>query len=79
LIHLWLRANRSALSQGDRRQPITIYKVIEIPPPDSLEMGNGSKSILQIPESEIHGLLGDGMDFSITDTDFVSNKEIHKN
>lgn len=79
LIHLWLRANRTALSQGDQQQLITIYRVIEIHPSDSPEMGNGSKSILQIPESEIHGLLGDGTDFGITDADFVSNKELRKN
>lgn len=79
LIHLWLKANRYALLTENRQKTITIYRVMEIPPADSPELGSGSRSILQIPESEIHGLLGNGTDLMGTDMELLSNSEIHKN
>ena len=79
LIHLWLQANRYALLAEDRQKTITIYRVMEIRPADSMELGSGSRSILQMPESEIHGLLGNGTDLRGTDVELLSNSEIHKN
>jgi hypothetical protein len=79
LIHLWLKANRYALLAEDRQKTITIYRVMEIPPADSTELGGGSRSILQIPDSEIHGLLGDSTDLRGADVELLSNSEIHKN
>jgi hypothetical protein len=79
LIHLWLKANRSALMGEDQKQSIKVYRVIEIPPAGSPELEGGNKSILQLSDSEIHGLLGDGMEMSHTDPDLFSYKEIHKN
>jgi hypothetical protein len=79
LIHWWLKANRSALSKEDREQPVKIYKVIEIPPAESPALSNGRRSILNIPNSEIQGLLGDGMEISYTDPEVFSYQELHKN
>ena len=79
LIHLWLKANRSALSAEDREQPAKIYRVIEIPPAGSPELERDKKSMLQLSDSEIHGLLGDGMEMSYTDAEIFSNQEIRKN
>lgn len=79
LIHLWLKANRSALMREDQKQSIKVYRLIEIPPAQSLELNSARKSILQIPDSEILGLLGDGMEMSYTDPELFSNKDIHNN
>ena len=79
LIHLWLKANRSALTGEVQEQPVKIYKVIEFPPAGSPELEGGKKSILQLSDSEIHGLLGDGMEMSYTDPEKFSQKEIHRN
>ena len=79
LIHLWLKANRSALSGEVREGPVKIYRVIEIPPAGSPELEGEKKSILQLSDSEIHGLLDDGMEMSYTDPELFSYKEIHKN
>jgi hypothetical protein len=79
LVHLWLKANRRALLSSARQKTITIYKVIELPPPEPPGFGSGSRSMLQIPNSEIHGLLGDSTDLRGADVELLSNSEIHKN
>lgn len=79
LIHFWIKANRSALLGEDQKQSIKIYRVLEIPVYESLELANGRRSILDIPDSEIQGLLADGMDMSCTGPAVFSYKEIHKN
>ena len=79
LIHLWLKANRSALTREVREQPLKIYRVIEIPSDGSPELEGERKSILQLPDSEIQGLLGDGPEMSYTDAEVLSNQEIRRN
>jgi hypothetical protein len=79
LILLWLKANRSALIGEDQKRSFKVYRVIEIPPVGSPELEGEKKSILQLSESEIHGLLGNGMELSYTDLELFSYKEIHKN
>ena len=79
LIHLWLKANRSALARGVGGQPLKIYRVIEIPSDGSPELEGERKSILQLPDSEIQGLLGDGPEMSYTDAEVLSNQEIRRN
>ena len=79
LIHLWLKANRSALSEEDREQPFKIYRIIVIPPIESPELEGTKRSILELPDSEIQGLLSDGMEMSYRDPELFSYKEIHKN
>jgi hypothetical protein len=79
LIHLWLRANRSALAGEVWEGQVKIYRVIEIPPAGSPELEGEKKSILQLSDSEIEGLLGDGMEMSYTDPDVFSDKETHRN
>jgi len=79
LIHLWLKANRSALAGAVRQQPIKIYRVIELPSSGSFQLEGEKKSILQLSDSEIHGLLGDEMEMNYTDAEIFSNQEIRKN
>jgi hypothetical protein len=79
LIHVWLKANRSALMGEDQKRSFKVYRVIEIPPAGFPELEGEKKSILQLSDSDIHGLLGDGMEMSYTDPELFSYKEIHKN
>lgn len=79
LIHLWLRANRSALMREDQAQTRKTYHLIEIPPAGSPELEGPKRSILELSESEIRGLLDDGMEMSYTNPELFSYKEIHKN
>jgi hypothetical protein len=79
LIHLWLKANRSALLGEDREQRVKIYRVIDIPPAGSPVLEGEKKSILHLSDSEIHGLLGDDMEISYTDPGLFFDREIHKN
>ncbi len=79
LIHLWLRANRSALAEEAWEGQVKIYRVIEIPPDGSPEWGGEKQSILQLSDSEIHGLLGDGIEMSYLEAELFSYQELHKN
>jgi hypothetical protein len=79
LIHWWMKANRSAFLQMERKQSARLFRVIEIPPAESPELGIERRSILQLSDSEIRGLLSDGMEMSYIDSELFSNKDIHKN
>ena len=79
LILLWLRANRSALAGDVREGPVEIYRVIEIPPAGSPELEGEKRSILELSDSEIQGLLSDGMEISYTDAEIFSKRAIRKN
>jgi hypothetical protein len=78
-IHWWLKANRSALLHMEMKQSNRPFRVIEIPPVESPELGYGKRSVLQLSDSEIRGLLSDGMEMSYIDSELFSNKDIHKN
>jgi hypothetical protein len=79
LILLWLRANRSALTGDVGEGPVEIYRVIEIPPAGSPELEGEKRSILELSDSEIQGLLSDGMEISYTDAEIFSKRAIRKN
>lgn len=80
LIHFWLKANRSALSQMDQEQyGSQTFRVIRIPPAELPESHNGKRSILQLSDSEIRSLLSDTMDTSYIDAESVSTDESRKN
>jgi len=79
LIHWWLKANRSALSHMQMEQLNRPFRVIEIPPAESPELGIERRSILELSDSEIRGLLSDGMEMSYIDSELFSNKDLHKN
>ena len=80
LIHFWLRANRSALLRLDQEQyGSPTFRVIRIPPAELPESHSGRRSILQLSDSEIQGLLSDTMDISYIDAESVSTDELRKN
>jgi len=79
LIHLWLKANRSALLHMEMKQSNRPFRVIEIPPAHSPELDDGRRTILQLSDTEIRGLLSDGMEISYIDAELFSNQDIRKN
>ena len=79
LIHVWLKANRSALSRMDQSAYGRSFRVIQIPPAELSESAHQKRSILQLSDSEIHGLLSEGMDMSYADAESFSMDEIRKN
>jgi hypothetical protein len=79
LIHLWLKANARALSRMDQQSYSGTVRVIQIPWTQDIDPSEQKRTLLQLPESEIRGLLTDSMDMSYIDTDSASMKELHKN
>ena len=68
LIHLWLKANARALSGMDQRQYYGTFKVIQIPPYRISSTDNDQQPMLQLPDSEIKGILSDTFDMNTIDT-----------
>ena len=79
LINWWLKENRSALSRMDQKEHSTSFRVIRIPPAELFDSAREKRSILQLPDSEIQGLLADGMDMSYLDAESFSMDEARKN
>ena len=65
LIHKWLKANELALSGMGRLEHSPTFRVIQ-PPMDSLPEEN-KRSLFQLPDSEIKGVLSDTFDIDIID------------
>ncbi len=78
-IHGWLNANRSALSRMDQQQYNRTFMTIRIPPAQLPDSGTARRSILQLSDSEIPGLLGDTMDMSYIDAESSSIDELRRN
>jgi hypothetical protein len=76
-IHWWLKANRSALLHMEMKRSNRPFQVIEIPPAKSPESSIERRTILHLSDSEIRGLLSDGMNY--IDSELFSNKDLHKN
>jgi hypothetical protein len=79
LIHLWLKANARALSRMDQQAYSSTFKVIEIPAVRDPEANHARRSILQLSDSEIKGLLTDSSDMSYLNVDSTSMQELRKN
>jgi hypothetical protein len=77
LVHLWLRANSSALSQMDKAQYRGTVRVIQIPPPQISE--TDKRPMLQLPDSEIKGVLSDTFEMDHSDAEFLSDDVVRKN
>jgi len=76
LIHWWLKVNRSAVSRMDMNEQGRSFKVLRIPPVELPESVYERRSILQLSDSEIHGLLSDGMDMSYLDAESFSMDQL---
>jgi hypothetical protein len=71
LIHLWLRANAKALSNMDRIQGQRTFTVIQIPPYQLDDANKDKRPILQLPDSEIKGVLSDTFEMDYIDAEFL--------
>ena len=75
LVHMWLKANSSALSKMDRKQYRRTFTVIEIPLYQPVET---NKSI-QLPDTEIKGVLSDTFEMNSIDMESFAIKDVRKN
>lgn len=67
LIHLWLKANASALSKMDRMQDHGTFTVIQIAPYQTSDMDKDIRPMFDVPDSEIKGLLNNTFEMDIID------------
>ena len=59
LIHVWLKANASALSTMDREKYKVTFRVIRVTTSQIPEINHEQHRWLQLPSSEIKGILSD--------------------
>ena len=67
LIHLWLKANATALSGMDREQTYGRVRVIRMPVSQLPEAIHENRLRFQLPESEIKGVLSDTFEMETID------------
>src|SRR5215468_1132976 len=79
LIHQWLKANSTALSNMDRSQFSGKVTVIEIPPYPSSEAGNERRGIFHLPDSEIKGVLDNTFEMDYIDAESFIVEENRRN
>ena len=74
LMYLWLKANARALSEMDGSQYSGRAWVIQILPYEltGLENENKKRPLIQLPNSEIKGMLSDTFEMDYIDAEFVS-------
>jgi hypothetical protein len=76
LVHLWLKANAVALSKMDQIQYGGRITVIRIPPYQLPGTSKDERPMLQLPNSEIQGILGDTYEMDCIDADFIPADEV---
>lgn len=74
LIHLWLKANTTALSRIDREQNYGSIKVIRMPVSQLPEVER--RPIFELPASEIKSVLSDTFEMDYIDGEFLPTDEI---
>ncbi len=67
LIHLWLKANSSALIRMDREHSYGKVRVIRVPVSQLPGSGNENSMTFQLPDSEINGVLSDTFEMDCID------------
>jgi hypothetical protein len=71
IVHLWIKANATALSAMDQKQFHNTFTVIRIPP-NQLPDTSGKRPIYQFANSEIKGILSDTFEMDYVDAEFSS-------
>jgi len=81
LMHLWLKANARALSEMDRARHGGWVRVIMMPPYQLSDTADENKKhpMLQLPDSELKGMLSDTFEMDVIDAEFFSVDEIARN
>jgi K+ transporter len=72
LVHLWLKANATALSKMDQNQFHGTTIVIQIPPHQLSDTNGNKHPMFQFPNSEIKGTLSDTFEMDYIDAEFSS-------
>jgi hypothetical protein len=75
LIHLWIKANSSALSRMDQEQYSGRVTVIRIPPDQLSDLKIEERSMFATPASEIKGVLSDPFEMDYIDAEFFKREE----
>ena len=82
LIHVWLKANARALSRTDQQQYHGRFRVIRIPTYQVSATGDDKRPMLQLPNSEIKGMLSDTFEMDTIDAKLLpidnTSPEINK-
>ena len=76
LVHLWLKSNAKALSNMDRIQDHRTFTVIQIPPYQLDDSNKDKRPIIQLPDSEIKGMLSDTFEMDTIDAEFLPIDEV---
>jgi hypothetical protein len=78
LIHLWLKVNAKALSGIDQARYGGFVRVIKMPPNQLPDGDNQDKKrpMLQLPDSEIKGILSDTFEMDVSDVEFYPVDEV---
>ena len=76
LVHLWLKANAKALSNMDRIQGHRTFTVIQIPPYQLDDSNKDKRPIIQLPDSEIKGMLSNTFEMDYIDAEFLPIDEV---
>ena len=71
LVHLWLKANSTALSKMDQKQYPGRVTVIRIPPYQLPDTSKDERPMLKLPDSGIKGILGDTFEMDYIDAEIV--------
>jgi len=79
LVHLWLKANSTALSKMNREQYYGRVTVIRIPPSQLPDADRDKHPILQLPDSEIKGVLSDTFEMDYIDAESFPVEEVPQN
>lgn len=81
LIRLWIKANAKALSEMDQARYGGWVRVIKIPPYQLPDMADVNKKhpILQLPDSELKGMLSDTFEMDTIDAEFIPMDEAAEN
>ncbi len=70
LMHLWLKANASALSKMDQGEYVGRVTVIEMPWAQDSDSNEAEQSMFLLPDSEIKGVLSDTFEIDYIDAEF---------
>ncbi len=76
LIHLWLKANASALSKMDQRQAQGRITVIQVPVSQLPGAEAQRRPMFELPASEIKGVLSDTFDMDYMDAEVFPIDEV---
>ena len=71
LVHLWLKANATALSRVDRRQFNGTVTVIQVSPYQLPDANSDKRPMFQLPNSELKGTLSDTFEMDYIDAEFI--------